>query len=141
MENKKVASSAAKEEERLQRITHKNDLIFIGVVTDIGPAPQNWAGYNSSYQFVRYPIEKAIKGEHSSTEISVEHVVVFGSKTAQQAETPGLSKKIFYPGAKLIVSAQKVSFDQWKSLNEVIGAVPFSPDWLKRVEAFVPIAN
>jgi hypothetical protein len=136
--NQRTVSLASQEQQLLESETQESDLIFVGVILDIGPAPDGWSGYASSYQKVRYQIENIVKGQYASSEISILHVVVYESKTAQSGETPGLSTSIFYPGAKLIVSAQNAGSDKWKSLNEVIGAVPFSSDWMKRVEALVP---
>jgi len=144
MENQKVmiqkqnAPLVLQEEERLQRVTQKSDLIIIGTIVDLGPAPKDWSGYTSSYQTVRYKIEKIVKGQYGASEISVDHIVVFGSRTAQPGETPGLSDVVFSPGTKLIVSAQRYDSSKWKSLNEVIGGVPYSAGWLQKVEAYLP---
>ena len=134
---KQVGSAAAKEQERLQRITNESDLIFIGTVIDIGAPPKNWSGYCSSYQKVRYKIDQILKGQHETPEIIIDHVVVFEGRTAEPGDTPQLSTKIFYPGASLIVSAER-SNDRFVSGNEVIGAVPNSAEWLRRVEALLP---
>jgi hypothetical protein len=48
-----------------------------------------------------------------------------------------LASSIFYPGASLIVSAER-SNDRFVSGNEVIGAVPNSAEWLRRVENLLP---
>jgi len=134
---KQVGSAAAKEQERLQRITNESDLIFIGTVIDIGAPPKNWSGYCSSYQKVRYKIDQILKGQHETPEIIIDHVVVFEGRTAEPGDTPQLSTTIFYPGANLIVSAER-SNDRFVSGNEVIGAVPNSAEWLRRVEALLP---
>jgi hypothetical protein len=133
-----VVSSAMQEQERLQRITQKSDLIFIGTIIDAGTPPKEWSGCFSSYQTVRYKVEQVLKGQYGTPEISVDHIVVHGSKTAEPGETPKLSTAIFYPGASLIVSALRPDADRWTSLNEVIGAVPNSADWLRRVEVLLP---
>ena len=133
-----VASPALQEQERLQRITQKSDLIFIGIVIDAGIPPTGWSGCFSTYQTVRYKVEQILKGQYGEPEISVDHIVVHGSKTAEPGETPKLSTSIFYPGANMIVSALRPDADHWTSLNEVIGAVPNSADWLRRVEVLLP---
>ncbi|HSE41654.1 MAG TPA: hypothetical protein VLH08_12905 [Acidobacteriota bacterium] len=135
---KQISSGAFKEQERLQRITQESDLIFVGTVIEVGPPPKDWSGYMSSYQTVRYKIEQILKGQYDAPEISIEHIVVHGSKTAEPGETPKLSTAIFYPGASLIVSAGRPDVNRWTSGNEVIGAVPNSADWLRRVEALLP---
>jgi hypothetical protein len=135
---KQIGSAALKEQERLQRITKESDLIFIGTILEVGTAPKDWAGYISSYQTVRYKVDQILKGQYGAPEISVEHIVVHGSKTAEPGETPKLASTIFYPGASLIVSAGRPDATRWTSGNEVIGAVPNSADWLKRVEVLLP---
>ena len=135
---KHIGSAALKEQERLQRITRQSDLIFIGTVIEVGPAPKEWSGYMSSYQTVRYNVEQILKGEIAASEILVEHIVVHGSKTAEGGDNPKLSSAIFYPGASLIVSADRPEANRWTSGNEVIGAVPNSADWLRRVEVLLP---
>ena len=139
MSTQKIVSSAMQEQERLQRITQKSDLIFIGTVLEVGDPPKDWSGYFSAYQTVRYKVDQILKGEYGAAEISIDHIVVSGSKTADGGEVPKLSSTIFYPGASLIVSAQRAGDTGiWKSLNEVIGAVPNSADWLRRVGALLP---
>ncbi len=135
---KQIGSAALKEQERLQRITKESDLIFIGTVVEVGTPPNDWSGYFSSYQTVRYNVNQVLKGQHSAPEISIDHIVVHGSKTAEHGETPKLAATIFYPGASLIVSALRPDTDHCKSLNEVIGAVPNSAEWLRRVEVLLP---
>ena len=134
---KQVGSAALREQERLQRITNESDLIFIGTVIDIGAPPKTWSGYCSSYQKVRYKIDQILKGQHETPEITIDHVVVFESRTAEPGDTPKLKTAIFYPGANLIVSAER-SNDRFVSGNEVIGAVPNSAEWLRRVENLLP---
>jgi hypothetical protein len=135
---KQVGSAAMKEQERLQRITNESDLIFIGTVIDIGTPPKSWSGYCYSYQKVRYKIDQILKGQHETPEILIDHAVVFDSKTAEPGDTPQLSTAIFYPGASLIVSAERTDAATFVSGNEVIGAVPYSEGWLKRVEGLLP---
>jgi hypothetical protein len=141
MNTQNLTSPALQEQERLQRVTQNSDLIFIGTIIDAGTPPNEWSGYFSSYQTVRYKVQQILKGKNEATEISVDHVVVHGSKTAEPGETPKLATGIFYPGASLIVSAVRSDADHCKSLNEVIGAVPNSADWLRRVEVLLPNAN
>jgi hypothetical protein len=138
MNIQKLTSPAMQEQERLQRITQKSDLIFIGTILDAGTPPKDWSGYFSAYQTVRYKVDQVLKGKNAAEEISVDHIVVHGSKTAEPGETPKLATGIFYPGASLIVSAVKPDADHCKSLNEIIGAVPNSADWLRRVEVLLP---
>jgi hypothetical protein len=135
---KQIGSAALKEQERLQRITNESDLIFIGTVIDIGVPPKSWSGYCYSYQKVRYKIDQILKGQHETPEILIDHAVVFEGRTAEPGDTPKLSTAVFYPGANLIVSAERTDNTGFVSGNEVIGAVPNSADWLKRLQVLLP---
>jgi hypothetical protein len=135
---KQIGSAALKEQERLQRITNESDLIFIGTVIEVGNSPKSWSGYCYSYQKVRYKIDQILKGQHETSEISIDHGVVFGGRTAEPGDTPGLSTAIFYPSANLIVSAERSDATHFVSRNEVIGAVPNSAEWLRRVGNLLP---
>ena len=78
---------------------------------------------------------RIIKGQYGASEISVEHVVVYGSKTAQPGETPGLLSSMFSPNNELIVFARKTDSGKWKDTNEVHGALPATDEWQQKVEA------
>lgn len=134
---KQIGSAALKEQERLQRITNESDLIFIGTVIDIGVQPKSWSGYCYSYQKVRYKIDQILKGQHETPEILIDHAVVFEGRTAEPGDAPKLSTAIFYPGANLIVSAERTDA-RFVGGNEVIGAVPNSAEWLRRLENLLP---
>lgn len=128
-------SLAAAQEERLQEIAQKSDLVFTGTVVSVGEAPGDWSGYTNTYQTVRYKVDRVLKGKETAREISVDHVVVYGGLTAQPGETPGLSTELFSVNAKLIVLARKAQSGAYKGLNENYSAVPATAEWLKKVES------
>jgi outer membrane protein assembly factor BamB len=125
---------APTEEELFQKQVQKRSLIFVGTVLSLGKPPANWSGYLPAYQTVHYKVEKVLKGQLNAAEIAVEHIVVWGSKTAQSWDTPGLSTVLFAVGSKLIAFAQKSQDGVWKELDEDLGAIPFSDDSIRKVE-------
>lgn len=123
------------EEESLKELVAESDLIFVGVVLSLGKPPQNWSGFFTEYQSVKYRIERTIKGVYGANEISVDHVLVSGSKTAAPSTgSPALSPQIFASQAQLIVSARKSNSGIWKSLDESYGALPATPEWIEKIE-------
>jgi hypothetical protein len=122
-------------EKTLRELVQESDLIFIGTVSSVGVPPQGWSGYAGAYQTVSYKIEKILKGQYEKPQISIHHVVVYGSNTAQEGDQPGLSSKLFAINAKLIVSAQKTDNDQWKALSEDAGALPATTEWMQKWES------
>ncbi|MCI0413689.1 hypothetical protein L0222_12925 [bacterium] len=125
---------ARTEEEYLKDMTETSDLVFIGVVVGLGKPPLFWSGHSNAYQAARYKIEKILKGKYDAPEISVDHVLVYESSTAQPGETPHLSRALFATNSQLIVSANNTS-KGWKSLNEEYGALPANEEWLQKIKA------
>jgi hypothetical protein len=126
---------ALKEEERFAELVRESNIIFIGVVKEVGSAPRFWSGRIPSYQTVKYTVEDVLKGDPIS-EITVAHVVVSGSKTARKDE-PGLSRSLFRKENRLIVIAAKTDQGEWKSLHENLGAVPHSKETFKKIKSFL----
>ena len=132
-DNKSLAVEEA--EVDLRELAQKSDLVFVGTVRSVGRAPIDWSGYGNTYQTVQYKVERVFKGENTQAEISIDHVVVYGSKTAQPGDTPGLSTDLFAPNAKLLVSARKSQSGAYKSLSDNYGAMPATETLLKKMEA------
>ncbi len=126
---------AMTEEESLKDLVKRNNLIFIGSLLELGKPPNDWSGCGNAFQSAKYKIVRIIKGQYGASEISVEHVVVYGSKTAQPGETPGLLSSMFSPNNELIVFARKTDSGKWKDTNEVHGALPATDEWQQKVEA------
>jgi len=133
MENEKISPVIT--EGYLRELSKGMDLIFVGTVVSIGNAPRGWSGYGGSYQTITYKVEKILKGQLETPQISVQHIVVYGSNTAQRGEKPGLSSELFATNAKLIVSAQKTDEGKWKALSEDASALPATDEWLKKMES------
>lgn len=122
------------EQEHLQKLASKSDLIFVGVVLNLDKPPQNWSGFFTEYQTVTYQVDKILKGKHDAPEIKVDHVVVAGSMTAAE-DTPALSPKLFSQKAKLIISARKADNALWKALDEDYSALPATQEWIQKIES------
>ena len=125
---------ARTEEQYLKDLTETSDLIFVGVVLGLGKPALFWSGHSNSYQAARYKVEKILKGQYDASEISVDHVLVYGSSSAQPGETPHLSRTLFGVNSKLIVSAHKTARGEWKALNEEYGALPATEEWLQKID-------
>jgi len=135
MENEKISPVIT--EGYLRELSKEMDLIFVGTVVSVGNPPHGWSGYGGSYQTVTYKVEKILKGKQETPQISVQHIVVYGSNTAQHGEKPGLSSELFAPNAKLIVSAQKTDEGRWKALSEDASALPATDEWLRKMESAI----
>jgi hypothetical protein len=122
-------------DESLQEQVRESDIVFIGSVISLGKPPNGWSGYGNSYQTVNYKVEKILKGTYTKPEISILHVVVFASLTAQEGDTSALSPELFALQSKLIVSARKTNDGEWKSLAENFGALPATAEWIKKIES------
>jgi hypothetical protein len=133
MENEKISPVIT--EGYLRELSKEMDLIFVGAVVSVGKPPYGWSGYAGSYQTVTYKVEKVLKGKYDTPQISVEHIVVYGSNTAQSGERAGLASELFAPNAKLIVSVQKTEEGIWKALSEDASALPATDEWLRKMES------
>jgi hypothetical protein len=133
MENEKISPVIT--EGYLKELSKEMDLIFVGSVLSVGKPPRGWSGYGGSYQTVQYKVEKILKGQLEEPQITIQHIVVYGSNTAQEGDKPGLSPELFSVNAKVIVSSQKTESGTWKSLSEDAGALPATQDWLQKMES------
>jgi hypothetical protein len=116
-------------------LVKQHELIFVGVVLELGEPPTHWSGRVTAYQRVRYRVERTVYGEWSAPEIDVEHVVVRRSATAEPGQQPSLSFKLYGIGSKLIVSAVRARDGRWRSLSERFGALPYSKETLAELQA------
>ena len=133
MQDQKVAPVIT--ESYLRELSKSMDLVFVGTVASLGNPPSGWSGYAGSYQTVTYKVERILKGKYDTPQITIQHILVYGSNTAASGDKPGLSPELFAVKAKLIVSAQKIEEGRWKSLSEDAGALPATDEWLKKIES------
>lgn len=129
MNDKKFTVS---EEEQLAELSRKSDLVFIGLVAEVGAPPAYWSGRVPAYQRVTYTVEEVLKGAPLQ-QVSVDHIVVMGSKTAEPGEEPGLSRRLFHKDAKLLVFVQTEDGNR-RCLDEDRGAVAYTPGTLANVK-------
>jgi len=107
----------------------RSDLVAIGRVVTLGPAPGFWSGHIPAYQEAHYEIERVIRGAEQLAQstgsrtrsLTVHHAVVSNSITAER-DQPRLSRAIFHPGAQLLFSAVRAEDGRWVSMNEDLGA-------------------
>ncbi len=109
--------------------------VWLGTVVSVGPAPKNFSGRVASYQSVTYAVKRTLKGAETTGEVTVLHLVVKSSATAEPGDVPSLSKKHFKVGAELVVIAEKNDAQQWLCMDESIGSNEASADWVKTVQA------
>lgn len=110
-----------------QRPGERRDLIFVGIVEGIGAPPRAWTGLLCSHQEVIYRVERTITGVAPARLIAVRHAVVRDSPTAEPGDAPGLSTRLFAPGARLVVMAVRDLLGPWFAPSEQFGAMPHSP--------------
>jgi hypothetical protein len=126
---------AKTDEQLLIDMIKQSDLVFVGMMVSLGKPTTHWSGNSNGYQPVQYQVEKILKGRYEASTITVEHILVYGSRTAQEGETPHLSRGLFAEKSKLIISAQKTADGAWKSLNEELGALPANDEWMRKFQA------
>lgn len=86
------------------------DLIFVGEVIAIGPAPRFWSGRVPAFQDVEYRVLRTLKPKTppTSERITIAHPIVKGGRTVR-SDSPSLDEAVFRVGAQLIVSAMRAS--------------------------------
>ena len=104
------------------------EIVFVGTVAALGREPGYWSGFVSAFQRVDYTGVNVLKGTFAGDTISVDHILVSGSKTADRGDTPRLSPALFRNGAKVIVSAQQTERGVWVSRAENTGTIRWSPE-------------
>jgi len=123
------------EQESLQQFVRKSDLVFVGVLLSLGKPPLYWSGGSNAYQTAKYKVERILKGQYGASEISIDHVLVWGSRTAESGETPGLSRNLFAVNSRLIVGARRADSGIWKALDEDYGALPATDEWIRKINS------
>jgi hypothetical protein len=105
-------------------LVRTSDLVFVGTVTSIGAAPVRWSGRYASYQTIGYSVDSVLKGNFADAQLSVQHPVVDGSRTAD-AVNIGLSSTLFGVGNRLIILAS-ITGPSVFDVDENFGVLPFS---------------
>jgi hypothetical protein len=86
------------------------DLVFVGEVIAVGPAPRFWSGRVPSFQDVEYRVLRTLKPKTPPTHerITIAHPIVKGGRIVR-SDSPWLDEAVFHVGAQLIVSAMRAS--------------------------------
>lgn len=93
----------------IQTNANNAELVFVGAITAIGTAPGFWSGIAMSTQAVTYDVESVLKGSYTEATITINHLVVDGTRQADddEAATAGLTSSIFAVGNRLIVFSKQ----------------------------------
>lgn len=98
------------------------DVVFVGRVLTLGPAPGGWSGTLAIFQTVEYEIVRVEKGDlQIGQHVTIAHPVVALSRSA--GPSPGLSSTLFAQGALLRVYAVR-SEGRLEVFDENLGTVP-----------------
>lgn len=85
--------------EELRPLVKTADIVFVGKVIGLGPAPGMWAGMVApTYQRVDYAVEEWLKADAKVEKVSVYQVVTLLQPTLVDRDTPQLSPKVFQLG-------------------------------------------
>jgi hypothetical protein len=109
--------------QRVRQSARRASLIVVGAVSSVGTRPIAWSGFLRIDQTATYTIDHLVKGNFTSATISVQHMVVGGSRNADTS--PGLSLTRFATGQKLIVSLAERA-GRYYDLDEDFGTLPYS---------------
>jgi len=124
-------------------------LVFTGTITAIGTAPGFWSGIAMSTQAVTYDVDEVLKGSYSESSITINHLVVDGTRQADDAdaETAGLSSSVFAVGNRLIVfSKQNTEYvslgsdyegPEYIDVDANYGTIPYSSQNQSVVEGMI----
>lgn len=82
------------------------DLVLLGEVLAMGPAPSSWSGRVPQFQTVTYRVAQIIKapGPVAGEPITVHHPIVHGLRGVQQ-DRPALDAALLHVGARWVVLA------------------------------------
>lgn len=89
-----------------EKLLTDSDLIVVGTIREIGPAPAGWSGGATSYQAVTYSVVDVLKGRWPLSEIVIHYPVVANSTTGKpSSEKPGLNERVFRVDHQYIATA------------------------------------
>jgi hypothetical protein len=90
----------------MDELVRRAELIFVGLVDQIGQPPFAWSGVGKALQSVTYRVERVLKGSFTDPTIEVLHVVLEGAADANpDPQRPGLDENLVAPANRLIVFA------------------------------------
>jgi hypothetical protein len=94
--------------EQLRPLVKTADVVFVGKVVGVGPAPGGWAGdIAPAEQRVDYAVEEWFKGDTERDKVSVYQIVTRLQPRLVDRDTPQLSPMVFQLGNRHIVLAEE----------------------------------
>jgi hypothetical protein len=131
----KIPRRPSRQVEELVRTAKASELVFVGTVLSTGEPPSYSSGMIPAYQEVTYRVGEVLKGRVAQAEVTVSHVVVEDSATAEPGDVPELSRSLFAKGNRLLVFAVRGPEDAWVGWNDLGGAVPYNADALRSIRS------
>lgn len=101
---RKKLSKAPKSRKRLEQLFGDHPFVLAGTVENLGAPPAAWTNFGTAHQAVSYSDVEWLKGEGRVGSVLVYHLCLEGTLTAQPRR-PGLDKRLFAPGRRLLVFA------------------------------------
>lgn len=102
---KKKLAKAPKSRKRRDQLFADHPFVLAGTVEDLGTPPADWTNFGTAHQAVSYGNVEWLKGEARTASVLVHHLCLEGTLTAQRRR-PGLDKRLFAPGRRLLVFAR-----------------------------------
>lgn len=100
-----------------------SDVVFVGTVERVEPSPGFWSGIFAVFQVVHYRVEEVHRGTLAGDRVAVEHPIVGPPLT--EPETPELSHRVWYEGARLLITAAPAAAEAKAQLSG--SSAPFGP--------------
>jgi hypothetical protein len=102
---KKKLAKAPKSRKRREQLFADHPFVLAGTVEDLGAPPADWTNFGTAHQAVSYGNVEWLKGEARTASVLVHHLCLEGTLTAQRRR-PGLDKRLFAPGRRLLIFAR-----------------------------------
>jgi len=102
----------------LEGLAKDAEIIFVGQVEKVDPSWGWWSGVAPNVQVVRYKIVNVLKGKHAADNITVGHLVVKNSLTADSSRAQ-LSPLIFSLGKEVLVFAKRMDKDDVENFGDI----------------------
>lgn len=103
----------------------RSDVVFIGDVAEMGPAPRGYSGAFVSYQTVTYRIRRILKGVREESTLKVFYPI-WGDNEIEESGRPALSKRYFREGRVFIVFASVEEQGKLGRRLKSVGLLPHS---------------
>ena len=129
------------DDDELKRQVSRSAVIIVAEVKEVEPTSelQPWSGLISSWQFVRYEVKQALKGEMPKGEVRVAFMLIPNSLTADKSR-PGLSPELFKKQNVHILFLDgdrqpPVLGARYTGVGQDYGAIMATPTALKKIRA------